>query len=99
MLPKKKNLIILYSSVSITTRPQGLKTGIRTVVLYLHFLTCMDVNSGTFGDKDNATHNCEWTTLKREEVTESLGKTYKVRFVTCTVSLNIIKCDRIKDVT
>ena len=74
----KKNLIIWYSSVSITTRPHGLKTGVRTVVLYLHFLTCMDGKSGTFGYNDNPTHNCEWTTLKREEVTERLGKTYKV---------------------
>ena len=75
-----------------------MKTGVRTVVMYLHFVNSMDVKSGTYGDNDNPTHNCEWTTLKREEVTKSLGKTY-VRFVTCTFSLNIIKCDRIKDVT
>jgi len=68
-------------------------------VLYLHFLTCMGFKSGMFGDNDNPTHNREWTTLKREEVIESLGKTYKVRFVTCTFPLNSIKCDRIKDVT
>ena len=79
-----KNFIIWYSSFSIATRPQGLKTGVRTVVLYLHVLTCTDVKSGMFGDNDNPTHNCEWTTLKRQEVTESLGKPYKVSFVTYT---------------
>lgn len=70
-------------------------------MLCLHVLTRMDVKSGTFGDNDNPTHNCEWTTLKREEVTESLGKSYKVSFVTYTFffPLNIIKCDRIEDVT
>ena len=75
-----------------------MKTGARTVLLYLHLVTSMDVKSGTFCDNDNLTHNCEWTTLKRKEITESLGKTYKVSLVTCTFSLNIIKCDRIKDV-
>jgi hypothetical protein len=59
----------------------------------------VDVKSGTFGDKDSPTHYYEWTTLKREEVTESLRKLYKVRFVSCNFSLNIIKSDRIKDVT
>lgn len=68
-------------------------------MLYLRLVVSMDVKSGTFGDNDNPTHNCEWTTLKREEITESLGKTCKVSLVTCTFSLNIIKCDRIKDVT
>jgi len=85
MIPlKKQSLIIWCSSVSISTGPQGLKTGVTTVVQYLRFLNCMDVRSGTFGDSDNPTHNCEWTTLKREEVTERLVKTYKVRFATCT---------------
>jgi hypothetical protein len=52
----------------MTIRAQGLKTGVRTVVLYLHFVISMDVKSGTLGDN-------EWTTLKREEITGSLGKT------------------------
>jgi hypothetical protein len=69
----------------------GLKTGIKNVVLYLHFLTCVKVKSGTFGDKGNSTHTNVWTALKREEVTESLGKLYKVKFITCTLHQILLK--------